>query len=43
MIRTGCALNRWEYSGNELWAMNVKRLNLVTQADESHRRGVNQV
>ena len=31
----------WECSGDELWAMNLKRPNFVAQGDECHRRGGN--
>ena len=33
----------WEYSGDELWAMNLRRQNFVAQDDEHHHRGGNQV
>ena len=29
----------WECSGDELWAMNLRRPNFVAQDDECHRRG----
>ena len=32
----------WECSGDELWAMNLRRPNFVSQDDECHRRGGNQ-
>ena len=32
----------WECSGDELWAMNLRRPNFVAQDDECHRRGGNQ-
>ena len=32
----------WECSGDELWAMNLRRPNFVAQDDEFHRRGGNQ-
>ena len=32
----------WECSSGELWAMNLRRPNLVAQDDECHRCGGNQ-
>ena len=32
----------WEWSGDKLWAINLRRPNFVAQDDESHRRGGNQ-
>ena len=32
----------WECSGDELWAMNLRRPDFVAQDDECHRRGGNQ-
>ena len=32
----------WECSGDELWAMNLRRPNFVVQDDECQRRGGNQ-
>lgn len=32
----------WENSGDELWAMNMKRPNFVTKDDKCHRRDGNQ-
>ena len=32
----------WECSGDELWAINLRRSNFVAQGDECHRRGGNQ-
>ena len=32
----------WECSGDELWAMNLRRPNFVAQDDECHRRSGNQ-
>ena len=34
--------NWWECSGNELWAMNLRRSNFVAQGDKCDRRGGNQ-
>ena len=34
--------NWWECSGDELWAMNLRRSNFVAQCDKSARRGGNQ-
>ena len=36
------ARKSWECSGDELWAMNLRRPNFVAQDDECHRRGGNQ-
>ena len=32
----------WECSGDELWAINLRRPNFVAQDDKCHRRGGNQ-
>ena len=32
----------WECSSDELWAMNLRRLNCVAQDDQCHRCGGNQ-
>ena len=32
----------WESSGDELWAINLRRPNFVAQHDDCHRRGGNQ-
>ena len=36
------AHNWWECSGDELWAMNLRRSNFVAQVDKCDRRGGNQ-
>ena len=34
--------NWWEYFGNELWAINLRRSNFVAQGNKCDRRGGNQ-
>ena len=34
--------NWWEFSGDELWAMNLRRSNFVAQGDKCYCRGGNQ-